>query len=289
MKIRLKKLNQHGFDHATMLVVFVVAFALVGSYLLYHSIAATTYVELHLGRTNGYCVTGTTVADCNSNANNQRWATMSGSNFQVRNAAGECLDDWNGSKVYTSLRTGKCYSNDTHQQFNWSNHRLVNRASGYCINADQNNMSPGDLLIIYKCTNTSNEEFFETSISSGVPSSGQASSICRRYGYSTTACNAVGIGVSYVGSHYGSWNNVGQLTCLGELWNAESGWLWYASNPSSGAYGIPQSLPGSKMASMGSDWRTNPLTQIKWGLSYIKSIYGSPCNAWASELRNGGY
>lgn len=72
-----------------------------------------------------------------------------------------------------------------------------------------------------------------------------------------------------------------QFGCLNSLWNRESGWNTYAQNPSSGAYGIPQSLPGSKMASAGSDWRTNPATQIRWGLGYISGRYGSPCNAWA--------
>jgi hypothetical protein len=71
----------------------------------------------------------------------------------------------------------------------------------------------------------------------------------------------------------------GQFDCLDSLWNRESGWRVYASN-ASGAYGIPQALPGGKMASAGSDWRTNPATQIRWGLGYIASSYGSPCAAW---------
>jgi len=76
-----------------------------------------------------------------------------------------------------------------------------------------------------------------------------------------------------------------QMLPLTSLWNGESGWRWNASNGDSGpdsgsAYGIPQSLPGSKMASMGADWRTNPVTQMRWGLSYIKQDYGSPANAW---------
>jgi len=70
-----------------------------------------------------------------------------------------------------------------------------------------------------------------------------------------------------------------QWPCLDQLWVGESDWRWWVANPSSGAYGIPQSLPGSKMATMGSDWRTNPVTQIRWGLDYIKKSYGTPCNA----------
>ena len=76
--------------------------------------------------------------------------------------------------------------------------------------------------------------------------------------------------------------------CLVDIWNRESGWRYDAEN-ASGAYGIPQALPGSKMASAGADWQTNPATQIRWGLGYIKSIYGDPCKAWAFEEANGYY
>ena len=79
-----------------------------------------------------------------------------------------------------------------------------------------------------------------------------------------------------------------QWGCLLDLWNRESGWVYDAEN-ASGAYGIPQALPGSKMASAGSDWATNPATQIKWGLGYITQIYGTPCGAWNFELANGYY
>jgi hypothetical protein len=80
-----------------------------------------------------------------------------------------------------------------------------------------------------------------------------------------------------------------QFGCLVSLWNTESGWNVYASNPSSGAYGIPQALPGSKMASAGPDWQTNAATQIRWGLGYIKSLYGSPCGAYSHEQADGWY
>ena len=72
-----------------------------------------------------------------------------------------------------------------------------------------------------------------------------------------------------------------QFACLDALWSAESGWRVNASNASSGAYGIPQALPGSKMATVGADWQTNPATQITWGLNYIQGRYGTPCDAWA--------
>jgi hypothetical protein len=80
-----------------------------------------------------------------------------------------------------------------------------------------------------------------------------------------------------------------QFACLEPLWAHESGWSVTASNPTSGAYGIPQALPGSKMASAGPDWQNNAATQIRWGLEYIKGSYGSPCGAWNHELATGWY
>jgi len=80
-----------------------------------------------------------------------------------------------------------------------------------------------------------------------------------------------------------------QFGCLVSLWDRESHWNVYAKNPRSGAYGIPQALPGSKMASAGKDWRTNPETQIKWGLGYIKGRYGTPCKAWSHFKSKGWY
>lgn len=80
-----------------------------------------------------------------------------------------------------------------------------------------------------------------------------------------------------------------EFGCLDSLWTKESNWEPGAANPSSGAFGIPQSLPGSQMASAGSDWQTNPATQIKWGLTYIQGRYGSPCGAWAHETSAGWY
>ncbi|NYJ03466.1 hypothetical protein HNR19_004164 [Nocardioides thalensis] len=80
-----------------------------------------------------------------------------------------------------------------------------------------------------------------------------------------------------------------QWKYLDALWHRESGWNHLAENPSSGAYGIPQSLPATKMAVVGSDWRTNPETQIRWGLAYIAARYGSPEAAWAHSERVGWY
>ena len=88
-------------------------------------------------------------------------------------------------------------------------------------------------------------------------------------------------------SQYG-WSQ-SQFSCLQPLWFHESGWNVSAENPSSGAYGIPQALPGSQMASAGPDWRTNAATQIRWGLNYIHSRYGSPCGAWSHEEAHNWY
>ena len=94
--------------------------------------------------------------------------------------------------------------------------------------------------------------------------------------YAATVCSSYG------------WSET-DIECLINLWNKESGWNPYAYNASSGAYGIPQALPGSKMASKGSDYQTNYQTQINWGLSYISSRYGDPENAWNHWLSKGWY
>ena len=79
-----------------------------------------------------------------------------------------------------------------------------------------------------------------------------------------------------------------QFSCLVSLWDKESGWNYQAYNPS-GATGIPQALPGSKMASAGADWETNAVTQIAWGLGYISSVYGTPCSAWGHSQSTNWY
>ncbi|MFM6974453.1 MAG: lytic transglycosylase domain-containing protein [Agromyces sp.] len=80
-----------------------------------------------------------------------------------------------------------------------------------------------------------------------------------------------------------------EFACLYQLWARESGWRVNAGNPVSGAYGIPQALPGTKMASVAADWMTNPRTQIIWGLGYITGRYGTPCGAWTSWQSKGWY
>jgi hypothetical protein len=79
-----------------------------------------------------------------------------------------------------------------------------------------------------------------------------------------------------------------QMPCLDKLWTKESHWTTTAANPN-GAYGIPQAYPGSKMQVFGTDWRTNPATQIAWGLNYIKGKYSTPCAAWSHSQSTGSY
>jgi len=94
------------------------------------------------------------------------------------------------------------------------------------------------------------------------------------------------IGARMLGSF--GWS-ASQFSCLDPLWGHESGWSVTAYNAGTGAYGIPQALPGAKMASAGPDWQTSAATQITWGLEYIKSTYGSPCAAWDHEEATGWY
>jgi hypothetical protein len=103
--------------------------------------------------------------------------------------------------------------------------------------------------------------------------------------YNGTAASAQAIARSMLAAR--GWSS--QMGCLIEIWNHESGWNPRATNPNGGAYGIPQALPGSKMASAGADWQTNPATQIRWGLDYIASRYGDPCGAWSTWQAHGGW
>ena len=122
----------------------------------------------------------------------------------------------------------------------------------------------------------------EESASSSSPSSASVPSV----DVNVDPASAQGIARSMMASNYG-WGD-DQFSCLVSLWNRESGWRVNAAN-SSGAYGIPQALPGSKMASAGADWETNPATQIAWGLGYISGRYSNPCGAWAHSESSGWY
>ena len=81
----------------------------------------------------------------------------------------------------------------------------------------------------------------------------------------------------------------GQFVCLNKLWTRESHWNYKARNPRSGAHGIAQALPAEKMAVIADDWRSNPVTQIRWGLRYITMRYDTPCKAWSKFQRSRYY
>ena len=104
---------------------------------------------------------------------------------------------------------------------------------------------------------------------------------------SRTPTGAKRVAQSIMKSKY-NWGS-SQFICLNRLWTKESNWRYQARNSYSGAHGIAQALPASKMESISTDWRTNPVTQIQWGLKYISSRYSTPCKAWASSKRHGYY
>ncbi len=85
------------------------------------------------------------------------------------------------------------------------------------------------------------------------------------------------------------WKSRYQFRYVNWLWNRESSWNVHATNPSSGAYGIPQAVPGAKMSSAGRNWQSSATVQIRWGLRYIRAVYGSPQRAWAHECAYGWY
>ena len=85
------------------------------------------------------------------------------------------------------------------------------------------------------------------------------------------------------------WSSSYQFPYLNRLWDRESSWNVHADNPYSGAYGIPQAVPGSKMESAGPDWQSSAGTQIRWGLNYIRARYNSPRRAWFHEEADGWY
>ncbi|GAB3615069.1 lysozyme family protein [Humibacter ginsengisoli] len=115
----------------------------------------------------------------------------------------------------------------------------------------------------------------------------EAQAAAQALAQANTPDGARAVAQSMMSSKYG-WGS-DQFQCLNSLWNRESGWNYQAYNSGSGATGIPQALPGSKMAAFGSDWATNAATQIAWGLSYISNSYGTPCAAWGHSQSSGWY
>jgi len=323
MRMPFKKLNQAGFDHVMIVVVFVVLFALVGTYLLIQSHAATSNVTLHMTSTNGPCIAGTTIQHC-SGSPAQTWGKLTGSNFQIKNGLNQCLDDWNG-KIHTSpkdqngyIHVSTCYGN-ANQKWNWAGGELRNVASGGCLNAQGASANPGTALIVYACNGKANEIWKEVAAGSstgggsgGGSSSGEQAALCREFGYSGQRCSNVGVALNELNSSYRSWANTTQEVCLGKLWNQESGWDNLIWNSSSGAFGIAQALGHGGTGTgatitvdlVGGGHRANTyvnqypsyvankgaaLYQIIWGLNYIKGAWGTPCGAWSQEVGHGWY
>ncbi|WP_254630013.1 phospholipase [Curtobacterium sp. Csp2] len=114
-----------------------------------------------------------------------------------------------------------------------------------------------------------------------------AAEAARAQAAANTPAGAKATAAQLASSQYG-WGSA-QFQCLDSLWTKESGWNYQAVNANGGATGIPQALPGSKMATIAADWRTNATTQVKWGLQYISSAYGTPCAAWAHSQANNFY
>jgi hypothetical protein len=114
-----------------------------------------------------------------------------------------------------------------------------------------------------------------------------AAEAARKLAAGNTPAGAKATASSLAASQYG-WGS-DQFQCLDNLWTKESGWNYQAVNANGGATGIPQALPGSKMATIAADWRTNATTQITWGLQYISASYGTPCAAWAHSQASNFY
>jgi hypothetical protein len=113
------------------------------------------------------------------------------------------------------------------------------------------------------------------------------SAVSRQVELARTPFGAKKVAKSILIDEYGF--NVRQYNCLNELWTQESNWNYKSRNKVSGAHGIPQALPASKMNIISTDWRTNPVTQIRWGLRYISIRYETPCKAWAKHKRSNWY
>ena len=109
----------------------------------------------------------------------------------------------------------------------------------------------------------------------------------KEHGYTQGTTSPKEIARQIAANKYG-WGDA-QFQCYDNIIMRESLWNPLADNPTSSAYGIPQALPGKRMAEFGADWKTNPATQIKWGLNYIKQRYGTPCSGWAFKRAHGWY
>lgn len=271
-----------------VVAVFVLLFVGGGGYYWYDTTHAASTPEVRSAMDGGkYCLDdygqikgapgNPAMVDaypCNGSLA-QQWSKGGG----LIKVNGQCLDVYrNGTSNGTKVDLFPC-NGGPNQQWRLSGSEIIAAHANKCL--DIPSFQPKVQLDIWNCNGGSNQAWSWTTHDSGSPS-GCGSS----YEPSATTAKCIG---KQLAANYG-WDSGAEWTDLVNLWNRESGWRWDAANPS-GAYGIPQSLPGSKMQSAGSDWRTNAATQIKWGLSYIKynSHFHDPVGAWNYELANGYY
>lgn len=273
MLARLKKAN---FFLAGIVVAIV---GVAGSYWAYQSFAATP--EIASGRP-GYCLDDhgdgvlngnpVDIWTCNGSAA-QHWVA-DGYYMKIN---GKCLDakGW-GTANGTPIELYTC-NGGANQQWTFTNGSLKNVHAQKCLD-DTGWGNNGTQLELYTCTGKANQAWYVSSyaVSNGGGSCGSgyhASDYCSQqyawskygdYGWNLQWTSHVNGGPASPSGTF-TWQ-----TCLKYLWNHESGWQWNADNPSSGAYGIPQSLPGSKMSVEGSNWGSNAFTQVRWGMDYIK-------------------
>lgn len=298
-----RKLTQHGFHHMfIMAAAFIVLFGAIGTYFLLISNAATTTDEISNG--NGTCIedpgnqgqgnTNLVAKPCNQSyrqifeqdgsGGDTAWHTYK---LYYNSSGPLCLSSQgNHTTPGTHLQANKCGTNDANALTVYLSTSIdkqgqleVAKSNGICVD------SASGAMILSNCINAGTWHFRAKSpVSSGSGGSGSGSlGDCSTKGGGYQSVAAAQCDARIILAQH---NESGQYSCMDNIFVRESGWRWNASNPAGGnpstsAYGIPQSLPGSKMASAGSDWQTNPVTQIKWGLSYMNGKYGSPCAAWA--------
>jgi hypothetical protein len=280
-------------------IMFVIVFAGLGGYVL-HGVSSASTPEVQLAMNSGkYCLDdngnglGKAGAPndvdswpCNG-SNAQHWYAY-GNNIRVN---GQCLDVYrNGKTNGTKVDLFPC-NGGANQRWSFGNSgQIQSQSSGKCLDA------PGYRaqvqLDIWACNGGQNQTWSFTAYDvsaggggSGLSCAGDPNS--RNYKSSSLYPGECQDAINQLATK--GWNNQNELYCLSSIFNWESAWNPRASN-ASGAYGIPQALPGSKMSQAGADWATNPNTQIKWVVrDYIPPQYGNPCQAWAHELAVGTY
>ena len=287
---------------SSVAAAFVLLFVAVGGYILFGSSFASGAPIVRLAIDGGkYCLDdygqavgrpgNPAIADiytCNG-SKAQQWTTTGG----LIKINGQCLDVYQ-QKTATGTRVDwfPCKTGAANQQWRpGSKGEVIAVAAtaaqkkNMCLDDPAFETTPGRSLDLWPCNGGLNENWNFTYLDSGA-SGNCASPYGNKAAGTPTASTAQCWGKSEAAGY--GWSTGSNWTSLVNIWNRESGWRWDAEN-ASGAYGIPQSLPGGKMSSAGSDWSYDAATQIKWGLGYIKSVYKTPDNAWAFELANGYY